>query len=137
MPWVISLGLLLLLMQCYQWLHGLHFSLPIALLAAIGLAVLSNSGWTWPQLPRIIGTMPQPEVLLATLEPPRQLSAAETAKFALNTAQNPDSETSATQTHPAADQTGLGSPSQSSSSQSSPSIPVTKDIREIKLPELS
>jgi hypothetical protein len=136
MPWVISLGLLLLLMQCYQWLHGLHFSLPIALVAAIGLALLSNSGWTWPKLPRIIGKMPQPEVLLATLEPPRQLSAAETAKFALNMAQSPDTESGATQTH-AQDQTGLGSASQSSSSKSSPSTPGTKEIREIKLPELS
>jgi hypothetical protein len=98
MPWVISLGLLLLVMQSYQWLHGLHFPLPVSLLAAMGLALLSNSGLTWPKLPRqVADIIPPNEVLLATLEPPRQLPAAETAKFVLTMAN--DSPTNSSQVH--------------------------------------
>jgi hypothetical protein len=51
MVWIVSLGLLLLLLQSYQWLHNLHVGLPLSLLAGMGLAWLSNSGLTWPKLP--------------------------------------------------------------------------------------
>jgi hypothetical protein len=86
MLWIVSLGLLLLVLQSYQWLHQLHLGLPVALLAAMGLAVLSNSGVTWPRLLRAVGVNTQEPVLLATLEPPRQLVASPTAPFTLDAA---------------------------------------------------
>lgn len=79
MVWIVSLGLLLLLLQSYQWLHNLHVGLPISLLAGMGLAWLSNSGLTWPKLPQRSEMAISPQVISATLEPPRQLATSEAA----------------------------------------------------------